>query len=149
MKIIYLGLLYSLFTVTSWGQITFQQVAPLPPAPQNIANFDGGERSSIAFADIDNDNDQDVLITGKNNFYQNFTKLYINDGAGNFSEITGVPFDKVWMSSIAWTDIDNDNDQDLLITGENGSDQRIAKLYTNDGNGNFSEATGTPFDGVR
>ncbi len=148
MKKIYLGLLCSLFMVTSWGQIAFQQVAPLPPAPQNIANFDGAERSSIAFADIDNDNDQDVLITGSGGYYQHFTKLFINDGIGNFSVVKETAFDGIGYGSIAFADIDNDNDQDVLITGENDSNKRIAKLYTNDGTGNFSEVTGTPFDGV-
>ncbi len=149
MKIIYLGLLYSLFTVTSWGQIAFQQVAPLPPAPANIANFDGATNSSLAFADIDNDNDQDVLITGWNYYYLCFAKLYNNDGNGNYTEVAGTPFDGVYLSSIAFADIDNDNDQDVLITGENNSNQRIAKLYTNDGDGNFTEVTGTPFEGLR
>jgi len=110
--------------------------------------FDGVSYGSIAFADIDNDNDQDVLITGGTGYLQYITRLYTNDGSGMFAEVTGTPFDGVSWGSIAFADIDNDNDQDVLITGVNSSDQHIAKLYTNDGNGNFEEVTGTPFDGV-
>ena len=130
------------------AQIQFEKVPPPPPAPQNIADFDGVQDSSIAFADINGDGDQDVLITGQNSFNQFIAKLYANDGNGNFTEVSGTPFDSVRFSSIAFADVDGDNDQDVLITGTNSSGQRIAKLYTNDGSGSFTEITGTPFDGV-
>ena len=112
-------------------------------------SFDGIYYSSISFADVDNDNDQDVLITGANSSDEYISKLYTNDGNGNFEEVLGTPFDGSWRGSIAFADIDNDNDQDILITGQNNLDQSIAKLYKNNGNGNFEEVLGTPFDGVR
>ena len=149
MKKIYLLLFTSLLTSLIMGQnIAFERVLPLPPAPQNIADFAWVYLSSIAFADIDNDNDQDVLITGDHGINQPIAKLYINDGSGNYEEVIGTPFDGVRSSSIAFADIDNDNDQDVLITGKNSSEEPIAKLYTNDGSGIFAEVTGTPFDGV-
>jgi hypothetical protein len=80
--------------------------------------FEGVARSSIAFADVDGDNDQDVLITGSNNSDAFISKLYTNDGMGNFSEMTGTPFEGVDRSSIAFADVDGDNDQDVLITGQ-------------------------------
>ena len=110
--------------------------------------FDGVRYASIAFSDVDNDQDQDVLITGRKNSDQPIAKLYENDGSGIFTEVTDTPFDGVYNSSIAFSDVDNDNDQDVLITGRNNSNQRIAKLYANDGTGHFTEVTGTPFDGV-
>jgi len=125
---------------TNDGTGTFTEVAGTP--------FDGVSYSSIAFSDIDNDGDQDVLITGFNSSYQRIAKLYTNDGTGTFTEVAGTPFDGVSVSSIAFSDIDNDGDQDVLITGFNSSYQRIAKLYTNDGTGTFTEVAGTPFDGV-
>jgi len=107
------------------------------------------EDGSIAFSDVDGDNDPDVLITGSNNSISDrIAKLYINDGQGNFSEVTGTPFEGVWESSVAFSDVDGDNDQDVLIVGQNSSDDRISKLYVNDGLGNFSELQGTPFVGV-
>ncbi|HRO74567.1 MAG TPA: FG-GAP-like repeat-containing protein [Crocinitomicaceae bacterium] len=102
--------------------------------------------SSIAFADVDNDGDQDVLITGHNGTAP-ISKLYTNDGSGNFTEVV-TPFDGVAYSSIAFADVDNDGNQDVLITGQNNSYQFVSKLYTNDGSGVFTEELGTPFDGV-
>ncbi|HKK87636.1 MAG TPA: FG-GAP-like repeat-containing protein [Saprospiraceae bacterium] len=102
---------------------------------------------SVAFSDVDGDDDQDVLITGQNDLLERVAKLYINDGEGNYSEKTA-PFEEVLLSSVAFSDVDGDDDQDVLIIGENSSSDRIAKLYMNDGSGNFTEKMGTPFDGV-
>lgn len=111
--------------------------------------FDGVDDSSIAFADVDGDGDQDVLITGQNSSSVQVAKLYQNDGAGSFTEVSGTPFDGVLWSSVAFSDVDGDGDHDVIITGRNSVFQLIAKLYTNDGNGVFSLAIGTPFEGVR
>jgi len=110
--------------------------------------FEGISFGSIAFTDVDSDGDQDVLITGKNNSNDKISKLYTNDGNGNYIEVLGTTFEGVSGSSIAFADIDNDNDQDVLITGENNSEQKISKLYANDGNGIFTEVINTPFEGV-
>ena len=104
---------------------------------------------SIAFADVNGDNTQDVVISGQNDpFFGRTTELYTNDGNGNFTLVTGTPFSNVWQSSIAFADVNGDNTQDLLVTGQSNS-QFTAEIYTNDGNGNFTLMTGTPFDGVR
>lgn len=121
------------------GQGNFTELSGTP--------FEGVFLSSIAFSDVDGDNDSDVLITGQTSSFSSITKLYINDGQGNFSEMMGTPFEAVRRSSIAFSDVDGDNDSDVLITG-GGQLGRIAKLYTNDGLGNFMEVTGTPFEGV-
>ena len=109
--------------------------------------FEPNDNGSIAVADIDGDNDMDVLITGAG-ASQNIAKLYTNDGAGVFTEVAGTPFDGVSNSSIAFADVDGDGDQDVLITGNNNTSQKIAKLYTNDGSGVFTLVAGTPFEGV-
>ncbi|QTE22995.1 FG-GAP-like repeat-containing protein [Polaribacter cellanae] len=91
---------------------------------------------SVAFGDIDNDGDLDVLLSGYSNGNIIITKTYTNDGNGNFTEkqnLIGVSY-----SSVAFGDIDNDGDLDILLTGFTGS-KRISKTYTNDGNGNFTE----------
>ena len=111
--------------------------------------FDGIQRGSIAFSDVDGDNDDDVLITGINSLAQRIAKLYTNNGSGSFTEVTGTPFEGVSIGSIAFSDVDGDNDQDVLITGGNSLGQRIAKLYSNNGSGSFTEVTGMPFDGVQ
>jgi len=105
--------------------------------------------SSIAFSDVDGDGDSDVLITGLNSSLFDVTKLYINDGTGTFTEKTGMPFEWVQRGSIAFNDVDGDGDLDVLITGETSYGASIAELYTNNGNGTFTEVMGTPFHGVR
>lgn len=111
------------------------------------APFIGLSEGSIAFANVDGDNDQDLLITGRSDSGY-VSKLYINNGLGNFTEATGLPFEQVYQSAIAFADVDGDDDQDVLITGQNGMYNPIAKLYKNDGLGNFTEVMNTPFVGV-
>jgi hypothetical protein len=89
--------------------------------------------SSIAFADVDGDNDMDVLITGKTIAQtQNISTLYTNDGNGTFTEVNDMPFAAVSSSSIAFADVDGDADLDILITGDVSTMQAISKLYKND-----------------
>ncbi|MGB0918185.1 MAG: T9SS type A sorting domain-containing protein [Flavobacteriales bacterium] len=111
-------------------------------------SFEGVASGSIAVADVDGDYDFDILVTGSDNNYNTFSALYLNDGSGLFSEAVGAPFDPVENSSVVFADVDGDNDQDVLITGSVSWSNRIAKLYTNDGTGVFTEVAGTPFDGV-
>ncbi|MCK5374650.1 MAG: VCBS repeat-containing protein, partial [Alphaproteobacteria bacterium] len=112
--------------------------------------FDGvdiGSRATPSFADIDGDGDLDAFIgeyDGNINYYQ-------NDGAGNFSSVTGAgnPFDGVdvgYYSNLAFADIDGDGDFDVFIGESSGT----IKYYENDGAGNFAEITGAgnPLDGV-
>lgn len=103
---------------------------------------------SIAFADVDGDLDQDVLISGEDDIGKDHTRLYTNNGTGTFREVMGTPFEAVAGGSIAFADVDGDMDQDVLITGVNDTGTRIAKLYTNNGVGTFTEVIGTPFIGV-
>jgi hypothetical protein len=79
--------------------------------------FEGVGLSSVAFADIDGDGDQDVLITGRNNSNQSISKLYTNDGKADFTEVLGTPFEGVSLGSIAFANINADHFQDVLITG--------------------------------
>src|SRR6056297_583132 len=111
------------------------------------APFQGVSEGSIAFSDVNGDGHEDVLITGRQGFILPIAKLYTNDGMGNFTEMTDTPFNGVWLSSIAFSDVNGDGHEDVLITGFSNSGP-IAKLYTNDGMGIFTEITGTPFEGV-
>lgn len=56
--------------------------------------------------------------------------------AQTFTEVPqSPPFEGVFFSSIAFADVDADNDQDILITGATGAigtNIPITKLYTND-----------------
>lgn len=101
-----------------------------------------------AFADIDGDGDLDLGLVGVGNGIGRVSKLYLNDGTGMFFELENTTLDPVNKGAIAFSDVDNDGDQDVLITGKNNQEERIAKLYINDGSGKFIESLETGFHGV-
>lgn len=84
-----------------------------------------------AFADIDNDGDLDLFVSN----YVGPNKLFINDGAGNFSDgssqIKGVH--EGWGKGPTFGDVDHDGDLDLY----EGDCKLANQLYLNDGKGNF------------
>ncbi len=104
--------------------------------------FDGARSGSVEFADVDNDTDMDVLISGQHSNYSDYTKLYKNDGDGNFTLVENTSFEAIGYGSITFADIDGDDDLDVLLTGDS-----ITKLYLNDGQGNYSESSNV-FPGV-
>lgn len=122
------------------GKGNFSELTEIPFLGIHVITF--------AFADVDNDSDKDILIEGKDNDENEITKLYKNDGNGNFTMVVGTPFFNAKQGSISFADVDNDNDQDVLITGRSSSNIIVAKLYKNDGSGNFTEDTTVPFTGV-
>jgi predicted nucleotidyltransferase len=96
----------------------------------------GVVQSSVAWGDYDNDGDLDVLLAG----YAGTTRvseLHRNDGAGGFVHISaglvGVHF-----GSVAWGDVDNDGDLDILLTGWMGTGPASA-VYRNHGGGAFTD----------
>ncbi len=111
-------------------------------------NFVGLRRGSIVFGDIDGDMDQDLILSGSAfdgvNVYI-YTGILINDGNGVFTEQPNSTIEAVIDSGIQLADIDHDNDLDLLTLGGAQFNTRISRLYTNDGNGNFTLVNNTPF----
>ena len=95
--------------------------------------------ASITWIDYDNDGDQDVLIAGNksSDLYDPSTKLYRNDGKGDgntwtFTDVTDNQFPNVSFASAAWTDYDNDGDQDLLLCGSRGMAETMMDIFIND-----------------
>ena len=108
-------------------------------------NLIGVYYSSVAWGDYDNDGDLDILLTGWTNGNQ-ISKIY-NNTNGSFTELTnpiagGGNLTGVSSSSVAWGDYDNDGDLDILLTGINNNN-RVSKIYTNNGNGTFTELNNT------
>lgn len=116
--------------------------------PDTTQPFEPSIGGNIEFADIDNDGDLDLFMTGRDNNNLIFSKLYQNDGTGGFSEVTSTPFLSEGGSASAFFDMDNDNDLDLILAGQGNSNQRKTTLYENDGSGNFSLVNNTPFENV-
>ncbi|MCB0795762.1 MAG: VCBS repeat-containing protein [Flavobacteriales bacterium] len=117
------------------GNGTFSAVANIP--------FEPVMHGYIGFADVDGDNDLDVLIEGQADSGR-ITRLYLNDGGGTFGEVLGTPFVDVYQGAFDLKDVDGDLDLDVLITA-NSSNGNTVILYANDGNGNFTQVMGTPF----
>lgn len=73
---------------------------------------------SIDWGDFDNDDDLDLIITGKEFNNKVSTRIYRND-KGLFSEMDfGIP--GVSEGSVDWGDFDKDGDLDILLTGNAG-----------------------------
>ncbi|ETR66544.1 MAG: hypothetical protein OMM_12659, partial [Candidatus Magnetoglobus multicellularis str. Araruama] len=101
--------------------------------------------SSIAFGDFDNEGDLDILISG-DSASGKIAKVYRNTG-GSFNEDTGTLLPGVNLSSVAFGDYDNDGDLDLVISGNTSSNDKIAKVYKNNGS-TFIEDAGINLPGV-
>ncbi len=92
------------------------------------ANLPGLQHSSAAWGDYDNDGDLDILLTGIGGSTE-ISKIYTNT-AGTFAELTAANLTGVRYGSATWGDYDNDDDLDILLTGEI-TGGRISKIYTN------------------
>lgn len=94
----------------------------------------------IKFADYNNDNQIDFLLSGyggTNNTY--FTKIYTNDGNESFSEST-IELEQLWLGDTAWGDYDNDGFIDIAISGTGGAEgaDKMTKIYHNNGDNTFT-----------
>lgn len=117
------------------GDGTFSDLhAPLP----------GYQDASAACADYDNDGRLDILLMGRlGPQYANvFTKLFHNDGKGQFHEAP-ITLDGFRLGYADWADYDGDGKLDLLIGGNNTALGPGLDLYHNNGNGSFSNVTGS------
>lgn len=92
--------------------------------------------NSIVSADLDNDGDNDIIITGGSNHQLKWIEN--TDGIGDFN-LTHVTEENNFVSywDIALTDINGDNDVDILVITSQ-TDYGTAATYENtDGMGNF------------
>jgi PKD repeat protein len=82
-----------------------------------------------AWSDFDNDLDQDLFISGVDNYGNNISRLYRNDDS-DFIEVTNNII-ALANGSADWGDYDNDGDMDLLVTGNDNSGLPITRVYQN------------------
>ena len=117
------------------GSGNFSEVAsPLPPAS-------GGQ--SI-LKDLDGDGDLDLFFSGSGSL-GNFTNIYRNNGSGIFIQVANDAL-PIIMRGADIADIDNDGDQDIVISS--GS---VADIYLNNGSAVFApkgSSVFTPVGGV-
>lgn len=93
--------------------------------------FEAVDKSTVDFTDIDSDGDMDVMITGQNSSSIAITQLYRNDGLGNFIIESDLEFEGISGGAVDFADIDNDQDQDVIMSGFNNSRQYTTKLFRN------------------
>ncbi|PKN70890.1 MAG: hypothetical protein CVU50_10665, partial [Candidatus Cloacimonetes bacterium HGW-Cloacimonetes-3] len=105
------------------------------------AGLIGGSNGSAKWGDYDNDGDIDILVTGGG-----ITRIYINNGNSSFTDInaafnSGDPLTYFSSYKANWSDIDNDGDLDIFITGQEfltGNWSSSSRVYRNDGNHVFT-----------
>ncbi len=100
----------------------------------------------VEFFDADGDGDLDVVFANGKGFSSAQTKqqarLYINDGAGVFSEESVVRLGtlKSYSKQVVAADLDDDGDLDLVFAN---AFNQVPWLMLNDGSGFFTNASGS------
>jgi hypothetical protein len=106
------------------------------------AGLTGVGRGSVAWGDVDNDGDLDILLTGSTRHsspYDPVSTVYRNDGGVSGFTDVGAGLTGVWASAVAWGDYDNDGDLDILLTGRDSGGTYVSKVYRNDGASGFTD----------
>ncbi|MCH4822855.1 VCBS repeat-containing protein [Gramella lutea] len=120
------------------------------PGKLEPITFNAGENfedTDAEFADIDGDNDLDLLVTSGGNFKNARTGLraYINDGNQNFSDYKIVSYSPNNTSNVEVSDIDADGDLDLFLgvyTVPGIYGLKVSSLILeNNGKGEFKDIT--------
>ncbi|MEZ4827506.1 MAG: VCBS repeat-containing protein [Bacteroidia bacterium] len=126
-----------------------------PVSAQNYTDFttvlgspSGLANSKVIWADVDNDNDLDILVTGEASINDYRTTIYRNqfNTSGNFAVIaSSSTLDQVRNAGIDFGDYNNDGFIDLILCGLDDNGNRQAKLYLGNGTGAFTnDPTATP-----
>ena len=110
------------------------------------SNIEGLSSGDLSFGDIDNDNDLDLIVTGRNTSMARRTELYLNDGSGVFTVQSQVQFESVAGSKVELGDLNNDGLLDVVLIGFTGSEAQT-NVYLNTGNATFTEVS-TIFEDV-
>jgi hypothetical protein len=99
-------------------------------------------KTSSMWGDLDNDGDQDLLVSvDRNNFYDHTTPLkhsllFQNNGDGSFTEISDCAVVDSGAHSSILEDFDNDGDLDVLNVSFGFAANGVNYLYENEGNDN-------------
>ncbi|HUM47382.1 MAG TPA: FG-GAP-like repeat-containing protein [Chitinophagales bacterium] len=100
---------------------------------------DNRSTMSASWGDVDNDGDLDVYTANSGFFVSQKNQLFINEGLGNFTEITtgDAVTDGGCSYSSSFADYDNDGDLDLVVSNGFCNGTITNFLYQNNGSGVF------------
>ncbi len=118
------------------------------------SNLTGLCWGNMKWGDYDNDGKLDILAVGWDWSAQETANIYHNDGLVNgqwqFTDINA-QLEGVHYADAAWGDYDNDGYLDIALGGSTSNNQKILKIYHNDGlvNGQweFTELSGSSLVG--
>ena len=104
-----------------------------------VQSTDARVSRCVNWTDTDMDGDLDLFVTNESNQNEN---LYLNNGAGAFTALTGSPLvtASAHTMSSSWGDYDNDGDLDVFLANSNNTN----RLFRNDGGNVFAEVLGQP-----
>ncbi len=92
------------------------------------------------WGDYDNDGDLDIILTGKNNDGNSISKIYRNEGTGNFIDVNANLIG-LQNGKANWGDYNNDGYLDIIIVGGTNTGTSSAKsiIYRNNGDETFTD----------
>jgi hypothetical protein len=99
--------------------------------------FGANATLAMAWADLDLDGDLDLAVGNGLHPGAQQNYLYVNDGAGGFSEQAQFGVNKT--ATLTWADFDDDGDPDLAVGNGGFGSEEQNYLYVNDGDGTFTE----------
>ena len=134
------------FTVVPTTSTTSVFVDATGPSFVGGISPQGLQDAAMAWGDIDNDGDLDLLLSGLvaisgPGILDIRTELYVNTPAGfdRYQNVFGTdPFPDVFRGDAIFADIDNDNDLDLIICGLLSNNSRVTRVLTNNGSGAYA-----------
>ena len=89
----------------------------------SLSNFSG-----VALGDIERDGDFDIIFANKRDDIKSMHHLYINDGIGNFTDVSEMQLPLHYMTNgrdANFIDIDADLDRDCAIYEGNGGSNTL------------------------
>jgi VCBS repeat-containing protein len=96
---------------------------------------------SVAWGNYTSDGQLDLILSGYAGSGNSVTKLYKNNGSGGLTEDTSIALPGVAYNALAWGDYTGDGQLDLILTGIDDANNKITKLYKNNGSGGLTEDT--------
>lgn len=114
-------------------------------------NFQAGIQGTLQLADMDNDGDNDVIISGASSELE--IELGIYENLGNFDFELVASLEGFFNGTLELRDLDGNGLMDILKTGniqdvETGQTSAATKIYLNTGNFEFSEFSDFDFQEV-